>query len=171
MGIHNKNRQGKKMIDVTMQKKGNKVTNVGFRLELCGPKDRAFAFEVNPLNNNIEDHTIAVTSSSDKFANYSRGVIRGGSVGCGHLNQFLAAVRDGAESCYPELCNHGDNRLSKDIVAKDNAAYADAIDNGITWYMFKYQLEVDYPEFPAILQRALNVEHHVGEGKLSNISI
>ena len=163
MGIHPKNRMGKKMVPTTMQKKGGKITNVGFRLELCGP-NRAVAFEVNPKSNHIEAHTILVTCQSKKFARYEKGALRGGSTGCGHLNQWLAAVRFGAESDFESLCDLGDNKLCARLVTKGNPEYENAVNKGITWFMFKYQMEDDYPELPAIIQRALNIEHHVGEG-------
>ena len=163
MGIHPKNRSGKKMLPSTMQKKGRKITNVGFTNDLCGP-DRAIAFEVSPKSNEIEDHTIKTTDQSKQFGQYKRGVIRGGSVGCGHLNQFLYAVEDGAESVYKDLCMPDETRLSKNIITKDNAAYLDTIENGLVWFLIKAEVEEMYPQSPAIIQRALNIEHHVGEG-------
>ena len=96
VGIHTKNRSGKKMVGETMQKKGRKIVNVGFRPELCGT-DRAIAIEVNPNNKDIENHTIDTTIASPLFAKYERGVIRAGSCGCGHLNQFLAAISSECE--------------------------------------------------------------------------
>ena len=163
MGIHPKNRSGKKMVATTMQKKGNKIKNVGFATALCGT-DRAVAFEVNPMTNHIEDHTIATTSASKLFATYEKGVIRGGSCGCGHLNQFLAAAHDGAETQYSDLCDVGDTKFSWRVVAKGNVDFENAIQNGIVWFMIKWEIERDYPELPSIIQRGLNVEHHVGEG-------
>jgi hypothetical protein len=166
MGIHPANRSGKKMVGAVMQKKGNKITNVGFTLKLCGP-DRAIAFEVSPTSNTIEQHTLAITSSPN-FANYVPGTIRAGSVGCGHLNQFLAAVADGAETSYANLSLPDEGRLSKTIITKGNKECEDAVDNGLTWFVIKFQIEELYPLLPSIIQRAINVEHHVGEGLLPN---
>ena len=168
MGIHPKNRSGKKMVPTTMQKKGNKITNVGFAKALCGT-DRAVAFEVNPMSKHIEDHTIATTSASKKIGKYSKGMVIGGSCGCGHLNQWLAAVGDGAETSYADLCDNGETTISKHLVTKGNVEYDDAIQNGIVWFMLKWELERDYKELPSITQRGLNVEHHVGEGLLTFI--
>ena len=163
MGIHPRSRSGKKMVPSTMQKKGYKIKNVGFANALCGT-DRAVAFEVNPMSKHIEEHTISTTAASKLFASYEKGVIRGGSCGCGHLNQFLAAVHDGAESMYTDLCDAGDTKLSSRLVAKGNQEFEDAIQKGIVWFMIKWEIERDYPDLPSIVQRGLNVEHHVGEG-------
>ena len=165
MGIHPKNRSGKKMVPSTMQKKGYKITNVGFAQALCGI-DRAIGFEVNPMSKHIEEHTIATTSASPMFAKYEKGLVVGGSVGCGHLNQWLAAVGDSAESTYSDVCDRGETKLSAHLVAKDNAEYELAIEEGIVWFLIKWEIERDYSELPCVIQRGLNVEHHVGEGPL-----
>jgi hypothetical protein len=167
VGIHPSNRSGKKMVGAVMQKKGNKISNVGFTLKLCGP-DRAIAFEVSPTSNAIEQHTLTTTKSSPLFAKYEPDTIRAGSTGCGHLNQFLAAVNDGATTSYAHLSLPDDGRLSKSIITKDNAEFEDAVVNGITWFVIKFQIEESYPLLPNIIQRALNVEHHVGEGLVPN---
>ena len=154
------------MVASTFQKKGHKIGNVGYTPALCGT-DRAVAFEVNSVKTHIEDHTIATTSASNMFAKYERGVIRGGSCGCGHLNQFLAAVLDGAETMYTDLCDAGETKYSWRVVSKGNEKFEKAIQNGIVWFMIKWEVERDYPELPNIIQRGLNVEHHVGEGAFS----
>jgi hypothetical protein len=149
-----------------MQKKGSKIKHVGYTPALCGT-DRAVAFEVNPMTSHIEQHTIATTSGSNMFAQYDKGVIRGGSCGCGHLNQFLAAVSDGAEcTLYPDLCDAGETKYAARIVAKGNKDFEQAIIDGIVWFLIKWEIERDYPELPSIIQRGLNVEHHVGEGPI-----
>ena len=174
MGIHFKNRGGKKMVAGTMQKKGAKIYKVGFNLNLCGP-DRAIAFEVDATSTEIQDHTISVCSTSTMFANFDSQSIRGGSCGCGHLNQWLAAVFDEATTPYSELCEHGSNNISKRLlIQKSNektleqqGAIGDlerAINNGLRWKMVRAHIGREYPELPTIIQRALNIEHHVGEG-------
>ena len=163
MGIHPKNRSGKKMIDKTMQKKGRTIHAVGFTFKLCGPS-KAVAFEEHPQSRYCETHTLQ-TTGSELFANYKSGNIRGGSVGCGHLNQWLAAVRDGAESPYEQLCESKSTRISKQRVTANNPDLADAVENGLTWTMIKWTIEMKYPELPTLIQRGLNVEHHIGEGE------
>ena len=165
MGIHPQNRSGKKMKDAKMQKKGVKIHRVGFARQLCGP-DRAIGFEDHPTKKPCEQHTIIVTKSSKMFGSYKQGSVRGGSVGCSHLNQWLHAANSGAECPFPELCDVGKNTMSKYIIVADNDDLRAAMDVGLTWTMIKWSIEVDYPALPSILQRGLNVEHHVGEGEL-----
>ncbi len=40
-----------------------------------------------------------------------------------------------------------------------------AVEKGLDWTLIKWQVEVDYPELPSIIQRGLNTEHHVAEGE------
>lgn len=162
MGIHPKNRSGKKMQSKTMQKKGYKIVNVGFTTQLCGP-DKAIAFENNPITNNVENHTMRLTAD-EHFATYVVGSIRAGSAGCSHLNQFIAAVKDGAKTYYADLCERGSDNISTSLVAGKNSELEKVISSGLQWFVIKYQIEDKYPELPLLVQRALNVEHHIGEG-------
>ena len=164
IGIHPKNRACKRMQGSTMHKKGHKIHNVGFNFNLCG-KDKAIAFEDNPMTHHCEKHTIDITNKSELFATYKAGTVRAGSVGCSHLNQWLAAVFDGAVTPYTaKLCDPGSNRISTRKVTEANQQLSDGVNKGLTWTVVKHQVETAYPELPTIFQRALNIEHHVGEG-------
>ena len=162
MGIHPANRSGKKMVAVTFQKKGFKIKKSGFTFKLCGP-DKAVAFEDDPVTHNCELHTVWV-AGSEEFGNYKPGTVRAGSVGCSHLNQWLAAVVSGAKSKYPELCDQNSDRFSTRLLGAANKQLAAALANGLKWTVIKSCIERMYPQLPSILQRALNVEHHIGEG-------
>jgi len=166
MGIHPKNRGGKKMQIGVMFKKGVKIVRVGFSKELCG-SDRAVAFEQNITTKNIEKHTMNVTKTSENFAKYDVGSVRAGAVGCTHLNQFLAAVSDGVKCpkiYISELCDQGNDRLSKDSLTHNNDDFRAACTDGLRWFVIDADVEDEYPDLPDIFQRALNVEHHIGEG-------
>ena len=166
VGVHPQNRGGKKMSAVTMQKKGHKIAGVGFAYKFCD-KDRAIAFAVNPSSDHIESHTLSILNSSDYFGSIKKGTLRAGSVGCGHLNQWLLAFPCGATSYYKDLCFEGKAVMSKDLITDgENAEELKvAITRGLLWTVLSYELEVMFPKLPSIFQRALNVEHHVGEGR------
>ena len=149
-----------------MHKKGSKIYNVGFNLKLCGP-DKAVAFENNPKTKHCEVNTLEVTKGSPLFAKYKPGNIRGGSCGCSHLNQWLAAVADGTQTPFPKnLADHGSDNISTRRVMEHNEQLATTLEKGLTWTMIKWEIEEAYPQLPHIFQRALNVEHHIGEGLL-----
>ena len=166
MGIHFKNRGGKKMMGVSMHTKGSKVYGVGFKQHLCS-KLRAVGMEKNPQRDNCETWTIVTCNTDPYFATYSPGTIRAGSLGCSHLNQWLAAVVAGAKTPTPnpKCCKPGTDVLCKGIIEQQSSELKDALNDGLTWTLIKWAIEDAYPKFPEICQRALNVEHHVGEGR------
>ena len=140
--------------------------NVGFTFKLCGV-DKAIAFENNPATINCEKHTHKVTSTSTLFANYAPNTVRGGSVGCGHLNQWLAAVKAGATSPYSKLCGKGTGTLCASIATASNEDLSQAVADGLKWFMIKYSVEEEYEKLPELIQRALNTEHNVGERSMN----
>ena len=165
MGIHPRNRGGKKMPDSKVHTKGSKVIKVGFNLKLCGP-EKAIGFEDNPKTKHIEKHTMATTAGNQYFAQYPAGSIRAGSVGCSHLNQYLAAGVYGAKTHFPDdkICEDGTDVMSKKQMLLINDDIDDAMTGGLTWTIVKWSIEESYPLLPEIFQRALNIEHHIGEG-------
>ena len=164
MGVHPSNRTGKKIVGLNMQKKGLKIVKVGFRKELCGPL-KAIAMENNPTTNTIDTYTMNLAKGDPLFAQYVAGTIRGGSMGCGHLNQFLAATAYGAKTPHTsELSDPGRDTISKHRVCSNNDHLSTAVEKGIKWTMINFKAEERYPQLPHIIQRALNIEHHVGEG-------
>jgi hypothetical protein len=63
----------------------------------CGP-DQAIAFENKPIANNVRTNMRKVVASALlRLQDVSEAMIEAGSVGCGHFNQFLAAMIDGKE--------------------------------------------------------------------------
>lgn len=152
---------------VTMFKKGSKIVRVGFVPKLCGP-DKAIAFE---KTRKCVDHTEAITESSEHFATYVGGNIRAGAVGCNHLNQFIAAIFDGVkcpELFKDHLCEKGFDTLSRELITNGYPNFREAVDDGLRWTLIDADIEDEYPDCPDILQRALNVEHHIGEGFETN---
>ena len=164
MGIHPNNRAGKQMVAADMNKKGAKIVNVGFTFKLCG-KDRAIAFENSPDTNHCESYTIKSTIGNPMFYQYTPNTVRAGSVGCGHLNQFLAAVGCDATTVEPSLQVPGKTKIDSHRILAGNRDLAFAVEHGLEWTIIKHQVETQWPELPELIQRALNVEHHVGEGE------
>ncbi len=162
-GIHKANRFGKLMVHRTVHKKGAKIVRVGFSWKLCGP-DKAVAFEDDPETRSCERVTIELTSSSDRFATYTPGNVKVGSVGCGHLNQFLASVGDNVPTDEASLCEHGGSTMSSTLLCAKDEGLKKAVNTGLRWTVVNHGIEKDYPMLPSIFQRALNVEHHVGQG-------
>ena len=170
---HNLNRGGADMEYRKMFEKTSKILGVGFSFPKCDPS-RAVCFQRKPGS---KLKFIPQANACPFFANFVDCKVDGQSVGCGHLNQGLAAIDQGID-VPPEfhkdedICGtNGDTKLSKhDICAKDaemtkSNALEQAINVGLKWTYIYSSAEEAYPRLPDIMQKALNVEHHIGEGE------
>ncbi len=166
MGVHPSNRGGKGMVAQACHRKCYKIVTVGFSFTKCTP-DRAVGFEDNPVTRIIDIHTQKMCASSKGFADLSEGV-RFGSVGCGHLNQFLAATTDCVETDEAGLCEVGSTTIARDMLTSKDTQLKLAVTNGLKWTIVKHEVDAEFPLFPSLVAKALNVEHHVGEGHIDS---
>ena len=88
---HHTNRSGSLMEVGKVYEKGSKIMGVGFSLARCDPK-RAVAFQVAPGDDRDVQAFVDYANESPHLASFVSADIEACSVGCGHLNQFLAAV-------------------------------------------------------------------------------
>ena len=122
------------------------------------------AFEDNPSTRHCAKPTLELMGSSDMFPNYEVGQVKAGSVGCGHLNNWLACVVDGVRTEEQSVCELGGTQMSAALLASHDDNLKLALSRGLRWTLVGWRTEVNYPLLPSFAQRALNVEHHVGEG-------
>ena len=164
---HPKNRGGSKMQYQKIYLKGSKIITVGVSLTKCGP-DAAVAFEENPQTKVMAHAHRALCKTSKHFASYEE-TVECGSVGCGHWNQFLACIHDGCEvpkEYQGKLCEPGRTTLDADRLSKRQPVLRQLLNDGLRVTVIKHDIETAFPKLPSIFQKALNVEHHIGEGAL-----
>ena len=162
---HPKNRGGSQMQWRKIFQKGSKIISVGVSLQECGP-NKAVAFDVG------KDAALAHISLCKTSVHYPSftdpEAVEAGSVGCGHWNQFLACIHDKVEvpkEFQAKLCEVGYTRLDPQRLCRDQPALKPLITQGLQFTLIKSGMEAYYPQLPHILQKALNVEHHIGEGQ------
>jgi len=169
---HNSNRGGANMEYRKMFTKFGKILGVGFSKTKCGPS-RAICFQRKP---STKMNLIERASASPYFATYDDKKVDAGSAGCGRLNQGLEAANQEVEVPREfredgDLVQPGQTHMSKhDICKKDEAVthcqdLRTAMDVGLKWTYIYSHVEDAYPGLPNIFQKALNVEHHIGEGE------
>ena len=166
MAVHPQNRGGSKMEVLKVYSKGAKIIAVGVSWTKCGP-DVCIAFEDDPAKRHIAKAAAELSRSSTSFAQYDEGQVEGGSVGAGHWNQFLAAIEDGREvpPMYRDrLCEHGRTCLDKERLCRGQPVLREILEKGLVWSIVSWRIESRFPRLPNIFQKALNVEHHIGEG-------
>ena len=167
---HKANRSGSFMEINKVYTKGSKVIGVGFSLARCDHK-RAVAFQVKLGDDRDVKSFVDYANGSPHLATFDSTSVEGCSVGCGHLTQLLAAV---AQECEvpaefrnsPDLFGtHGGTKLDAHRLRKSNAQLSSTLDLGLKWTFIPYKFEQRYPKLPHVIQKALNTEHHIGEGE------
>jgi hypothetical protein len=129
--------------------KGEKIYSVGFSKKLCG-SDRAFCIAQAPGAQDVFDWTARTAAFSAKFASASSTIIAG-SIGCSHLNQYLHSMN----WVRPDKATY----FAADLVLEELCG------DGLHWSMVSHRVAARYPKLATIMSKALNVEHHVGEGE------
>ena len=152
--------------------KGSKIIAAGVSLSECGP-NKAVAFEENPLKKTMGAAHVELCKTSPHFALYTDpDAIEAGSVGCGHWNQFLACIIDKRPvppQFVNKLCESGHPNLDPERLCWDQPVLRDLLQRGLEMTVIKHHVEIEYPQLPNIFQKALNVEHHIGEGDFLTI--
>ena len=168
---HKANRAGSKMEVRKIYSKGSKVLGVGFSLARCDHR-RAVSFQVKPGDDSDVKAFVEYANNSPHFAAFDSGSVEASSVGCGHLNQFLAAIFDECEVPDEFRGNQdlvgpgGGTKLDKQRLCKTQGAQlSSTLDHGLTWTFIPYKFEQRYPKLPHFIQKALNTDHHIGEGE------
>lgn len=170
---HNSNRGGANMEYLKMFGKISKILGVGFSLSKCDPS-RAVCFQKR------QGKVMKFVENANRckyFAKFEQEKVDAGSVGCGHLNQGLCAISQGIP-IPPEYVHNADlvGQTGKkyldqrDICQRDEDIthakdLSNTISTGLKWTYIYAHVEEKYPELPNIFQKALNVEHHIGEGE------
>ena len=172
---HVDNRGGSRMQTQKIYAKDEKILSAGFCLILCDEK-KAICFGVDPNRRASVMKFLQYSQDDPSFANFLMKNVEGLSVGCGHLNQFVAAIKD--QRPVPLSFQHSDTLVGPKtsgitldkahIIKKDLEFYGgdfgDVLNGGLKWTYIRPHVEALYPKLPFLLQKALNVEHHVGEG-------
>ena len=168
---HKANRSGGLMEIRGIYQRGCKIMGVGFSMARCDPK-RAVAFQSKPGDLSDITRFVDYANATPHLASFESSQVEACSVGCGHLNQFLALVRAEVE-VPPELHDHpdlfgiaGGKKIDRHVLSRSQGPdFAKALDLGLKWTFIPYKIEQQYPRLPHYFQKALNVEHHIGQGE------
>ena len=158
-------RSGARMRWQKIFEKGAKIISAGVSCKECRP-NRAVAFYEDPLNKKHGAAHAKLCKSSPHYAKYEADLVEAGSVGCGHWNQFLACIHDKVpvpEKYREALCEKGNPFLDPVRLCRDQPDLAKCLE-GLRFTMIHHCVAKEFPRTPHIFQRALDIEHHIGEG-------
>ena len=164
VGVHPANRGGKTMSGLSMMAKGAKILMVGASRKLCG-SERCIAMEDPPGTSTTYNRMVETAKGCSMFAQPSHH-IRYGSLGFGHLNQFLTSVNARRPTSEAFLWEHmGAHIVDKARLCASDPVLDDLCHNGLTWTIIPHSIGSAFPLLADMVQKALNVEHHIGEGE------
>ena len=139
-------------------RKFSKIVGVGFALSKCDPS-RAVAFQRSPLTDKQVMKFIDNTKDNPSFAKFDAKSVEALSVGCGHLNQALAATRDECKLPTAFLddvdltAGRKTSKLDAHELSKNDPILADALKGGLTWTVVHHSIELAYPKLPFLIPK------------------
>ena len=165
VGVHAQNRGGTCMSGQVFMAKGRKIVEVGTSTRLCGP-ERCVAMEDIPGINATYDRMERMAEGCPMFGRPSKKLIKYGSLGSSHLNQFIHAVCEGRPTLEEMLWTAtGDKVIDHDRLWKNDSVLKDLCRTGLTWTIIPHEIGTMFPFLANMVQKALNTEHHIGEGE------
>ena len=83
------------------------------------------------------------------------------SLGCGHTVAFCKAAVAGTKTCEPEIAGR-DGTIDRALLER-NPVFKKMITTGWGWWVIPAEVDIKYPEFARICQKALNIANQVGQ--------
>ena len=109
---------------------------------------------------NIEKNEQLIARSKGLLACLS-GEERFLSVGCGHTAAFVKLAKAGGKTTAPSL-QDADGNIDVGRLCK-NAEMKAMLTEGWTWTVIEASVDIEYPQFANIAQKALNKNKHVAQ--------
>ena len=168
LGVHPANRGGKMMSASAFMARGARIVQVGTSKQSCGPS-RCVAMEDAPTSTATYDRMLATSATSSMFSRPSKNT-RYGTLGGSHLNEFLKAINDMCptnESCLQRAAiDPGvSSCIDKDRLFHEDPVLADICTHGLRWSIIHHAMGTTFPMLASMVQKALNTEHHIGQGE------
>ena len=154
-GIHRQNRSGTLVGGSESHHHGAAILQIGFSWKKASD---VTAIQAPPPPHDQED--IAVNKM---LVDISGGLIpplmslRLLSIGGGHTNTFLRAVKAGCRSAVPKLADES-GCLSSDKLCVGRQAFKDAVEHGLKWFVLHHDCSKAWPKLIHFVQSALNTD-------------
>ena len=160
MGVHPKNRDGEGFKLARSQQNGAKLKKQGFSSNVL--KNDTIAVEDHPIDKHVAHHTMKECEVQPDMARYKLDEIKYGPLGATHANGFFACVHDQTPCKIPSISEDGKMSLSKCFA---DTGIEKAVNSGVVWQVWKWQVEAALPMVPVIIQRALNATAQLAAGE------
>ena len=155
VGVDPSNRDGYGVNYEDVHGLGRDIANIGWSWE---ETSKAVCIEEAPTSLMIQEFNMAL-AQTDRLAPVQPDSIRFGSVACSHTNMVLRCMAAGVPSDDDVLADDG--RLSLSKLKHRDAAFADAVENGLHWLVLSHRLRATFPELLSLIQSARNAAGQV----------
>lgn len=155
VGVDPTNRDGYGVNYEDVHGLGRDIANIGWSWD---ETSKAVCIEEAPTSLLIQEFNVAL-AQTDRLAPVQPDSIRFGSVSCSHTNMFLRCMAAGVASDDEVLSDDG--RLSLAKLKHRDAAFADAVENGLHWLVLSHRLRANFPELLSLIQSARNAAGQV----------
>ena len=163
VGVHPENRSRLGLSGIDAHHHGQQILPSGFSWAKAAD---AAAFEV-PVGEGAEE----ARQINDEMVAISGGLLpplaqlRLLSVGGGHTNGFLRAVKAGCRSAVPGLADASGN-LNPAQLSIDRPAFKEAMDKGLNWLVMHHQCPKVWSDLVHLVQAALNTHAKADQSEL-----
>ena len=156
---HAKNRDGEILTASGVEIRAERLNGVGFSRALM--EQGAWAIEDHPVTKHLAKAAIQHFAKDKRFAKYRESEVVAGSVGTGHTNHVIAAVRDQCPCAVPSIALNG--RYNQTLFYA-NSDFKQVSDEGNHWQVIRWEIDEAFPQIADIFQAALNADQQVSEG-------
>ena len=161
VGIMPTNRDEDPMTVAGVYLRGKKVLASGMS-EIS--RGKMWLFEDNPKTRTFDNHTRAVTSADERFAQFLPGQVRVGPANWTHTNQFMCMIADERPCDDPTIaCRNG--CIQREHITSNDPKIKSYIEKGMKCQVFPYWVLEEYPAVGHIFQVACNQEQQVQQGE------
>ena len=158
VGFHPMNRNGQGVSGQHCEQLLSDVLGYGFDSEEANAGGIVVA--AAPSDKTIENYNLAACAGDAQLAPVVMGSIMYGSLSHSHLHQVLKNVAAGVHVDIPEISS-GSGALSTELLRQKDAAFADAVVNGLVWEVLSHKMDQEEPKAAGIIQAAMNAKNSV----------
>lgn len=161
IGVHPLNRSKLGVGGSESHHHGDKILQAGWSWRKCSD---ATCVEHDPTDEQaVKDNELFVSLSGGYIPPLAQ--LKYLSIGGGHTNTFLRAVKAGCKSAVDRLCD-SDGKLNSAELTVNRSGFKDAIDNGMRWLVLHKRCPDVWPNIVHFAQSALNTHANSQQNEL-----
>ena len=156
VGFHPANREGQPPSSARCCSLLQEILDIGF--DVGEANAGGVVVEAGSTQATLEQFNTEACEGDERLAPVVMGSIRYGALSHNHLNQILKNIAAAAAADIPQVCD-GAGKLSLAKLRSVDAAFANAVDCGLTWEVLSESIMREEPHAVDVIQSALNAKN------------